>query len=124
MGNTLNLPSESGLYIHFPFCRRRCHYCDFNTYAVPEIPTDAYTNAILKELDERAHLLDGTQLKTVFLGGGTPGLWGPGPGGIWRWGASPHLLWFGGTVGAHGHTEYRAEWGQYQLRSEGNIYSV
>jgi oxygen-independent coproporphyrinogen-3 oxidase len=75
----LKLPSESGLYIHFPFCRKRCHYCDFNTYAVPDIPTDGYTEAILKEFESRAHLLDGTQLTTIFLGGGTPGLWGAKP---------------------------------------------
>ena len=38
-------------YVHIPFCRRRCHYCDFNVYAVPVIPQEAYTDAIVKELE-------------------------------------------------------------------------
>lgn len=75
------LPAEAGLYIHYPFCRRRCHYCDFNTYAVPDIPVRAYTDAIRAELDARAGELEGRRLVSVFLGGGTPGLWGPGPVG-------------------------------------------
>lgn len=75
------LPREAGLYIHFPFCRKRCHYCDFNTYAVPEIPAEPYTRAILRELEARAGELAGAQLVSIFFGGGTPGLWGPGPVG-------------------------------------------
>ena len=75
------LPRQSGLYIHFPFCRRRCHYCDFNTYAVPEIPVERYTSAVLRELSTRAHELTETRIVSIFFGGGTPGLWGAGPVG-------------------------------------------
>lgn len=70
------LPREAGLYIHFPFCRKRCHYCDFNTYAVPEIPAEPYTRAVLRELEERRGELGEARLVSVFFGGGTPGLWG------------------------------------------------
>ena len=65
----------AGLYIHFPFCSRLCHYCDFNVYAVPDIPQEAYTNAVIKELESRAQLLEGKTLLSIFLGGGTPSLW-------------------------------------------------
>ena len=63
------LPAPAGLYIHFPFCRRRCHYCDFNTYAVESIPVEEYTTAVLRELEARADALEGAQVATVFLGG-------------------------------------------------------
>lgn len=75
------LPREAGVYVHFPFCRRRCHYCDFNTYAVPVIPAEPYTRAILRELEARAPEIGGARLVSVFFGGGTPGLWGPEPVG-------------------------------------------
>ena len=80
-GMAAGLPREAGLYVHFPFCRRRCHYCDFNTYAVPVIPAEPYTQAILRELETRAAELTGARIVSVFFGGGTPGLWGPEPVG-------------------------------------------
>lgn len=73
------LPADAGVYVHFPFCRRRCHYCDFNTYAVPEIPIERYTAAVIAELRARGHRLGGRRLVSVFFGGGTPGLWGAEP---------------------------------------------
>ncbi|NUN14806.1 MAG: radical SAM family heme chaperone HemW [Myxococcales bacterium] len=73
------LPSIGGIYIHFPFCRRRCHYCDFNTYAVLAIPVEEYTSAIIRELETRAESMAHIEISSVFLGGGTPGLWGADP---------------------------------------------
>ena len=64
-----------GIYIHFPFCTTRCHYCDFNVYAVPVIPQEAYTDGIVKELETRASEFSDYPVVSVFLGGGTPSLW-------------------------------------------------
>lgn len=61
-----------GIYIHIPFCARKCPYCDFNTYARLEPLYQAYTQAVCKELEGWATLLDGRTVDTVFLGGGTP----------------------------------------------------
>ena len=66
------------LYIHIPFCRSRCSYCDFNTYAGQEHLRAAYVNALCQELhflasgaDKRLHV------HTVYFGGGTPSLLSP-----------------------------------------------
>lgn len=61
-----------GAYIHIPFCRHKCGYCDFNSYAgIPEL-SEAYTAALIGEIDRfRASGL-GSPLDTVYIGGGTP----------------------------------------------------
>ena len=61
-----------GLYIHIPFCARKCPYCDFNTYARLEPLYEAYTRALCLEIGRWAARLDGRMVHTVFLGGGTP----------------------------------------------------
>lgn len=60
------------LYIHIPFCRHRCGYCDFFSVAGGEKLQRPYTLALLEELEGSRHLL--APLKTVYLGGGTPTL--------------------------------------------------
>ncbi|MCX8112581.1 MAG: radical SAM family heme chaperone HemW [Bacteroidia bacterium] len=66
-----------GLYIHVPFCRRACHYCDF--YFTPRASfMEAYTEALLCEIDHYAVLLEAFPIETVFFGGGTPS-WLPLP---------------------------------------------
>jgi putative oxygen-independent coproporphyrinogen III oxidase len=67
-----------GVYVHFPFCLRKCGYCDFVSFkaAREEIPHEAYADAIVRELDARSAGLTG-ELRTVFFGGGTPSLWDP-----------------------------------------------
>ena len=64
------------LYIHFPYCLRRCPYCDFNTYVAKTIPEDEFVTAILKELETRRteKLWNARAIRTVFFGGGTPSL--------------------------------------------------
>ena len=64
-----------GVYIHFPYCRKRCPYCDFAVHARARIPHEQYAAAVLKELAERAPLFAGRRLTSVYFGGGTPGLW-------------------------------------------------
>ena len=61
-----------GLYIHIPFCARKCPYCDFNTYARLDPLYEAYTQALCREMGRWAARLDGRTVDTVFLGGGTP----------------------------------------------------
>lgn len=64
------------LYFHIPYCFHKCPYCDFNTYAVANVPDRDYTSALLAELDFRASLLGwkDRSVKTIYFGGGTPSL--------------------------------------------------
>ncbi|MGH7651219.1 MAG: radical SAM family heme chaperone HemW [Gemmatimonadaceae bacterium] len=65
------------LYIHVPFCARRCSYCDFSIAVRSQTPVDEYIGALRSELALSA--IDGAVLDTVYLGGGTPSrLGGPG----------------------------------------------
>jgi oxygen-independent coproporphyrinogen III oxidase len=59
------------LYVHLPFCAHRCGYCDFVTVVGRHGEHDAYVDALLRELELEAGLLD-AELDTIFLGGGTP----------------------------------------------------
>ncbi len=67
------------VYVHFPWCLRKCPYCDFATSPLERaaIPHAAYADAVLRELAMRAPLLAGKRLGSVFFGGGTPSLWEP-----------------------------------------------
>ena len=71
--------TETSVYVHFPWCARKCPYCDFATEPMRSdaVPHDAYADALLRELDARAENLEGRALKSVFFGGGTPSLWAP-----------------------------------------------
>src|SRR5688572_9557188 len=61
------------IYIHIPFCRHRCAYCDFNTYANQEDSIPAYVQALINEIQFVGNQNDQT-IKTIFFGGGTPSL--------------------------------------------------
>ena len=72
--------ARAGLYVHFPYCLRRCPYCDFTIAIARSIPGPRYADAVLSEL--RMRLADRPEwtarpLDTVYLGGGTPSLWDP-----------------------------------------------
>lgn len=63
------------LYVHIPWCIKKCPYCDFNSHEQREdIPEDAYVDALLDDLANEMPLVWGRQLSTVFIGGGTPSL--------------------------------------------------
>ena len=62
------------LYLHFPFCAKKCRYCDFASYAGCEDIIPAYVEAVLQEARARAEQLGRNPMETVFLGGGTPSL--------------------------------------------------
>lgn len=68
-----------GVYVHFPFCLRKCPYCDFVSHARARSQLDhqGYAGAVLAELARRRDALQGRRLTSVFLGGGTPSLWEP-----------------------------------------------
>jgi oxygen-independent coproporphyrinogen III oxidase len=69
------MTQEYALYIHIPFCRHRCAYCDFNTYAGQEDAIPAYVDALCREIELVARSA-GQRLTagSIFLGGGTPSL--------------------------------------------------
>jgi oxygen-independent coproporphyrinogen-3 oxidase len=71
-----------GVYVHFPFCSVRCPYCDFAVDTRPEIPHDRYADAVIDELAVRRAWFRGAggaapPLRSIYFGGGTPGLWEP-----------------------------------------------
>ena len=66
------------LYVHLPWCVRKCPYCDFNSHSAPDgAPTSRYVDALLRDLESEAHRATGRKVETVFLGGGTPSLFSP-----------------------------------------------
>ena len=65
-----------GIYIHIPFCRSKCDYCDFYSLAGREDRMDAYQKALLAHIRETAPLAQGIPVDTVYFGGGTPSWYG------------------------------------------------
>ena len=69
------VPEIIGVYVHLPWCVRKCPYCDFNSHVVPAVlPETRYVNAIKRDLNFSAAALAGRRVGSVFLGGGTPSL--------------------------------------------------
>ncbi|MDX1456339.1 MAG: radical SAM family heme chaperone HemW, partial [Marinobacter sp.] len=63
------------LYVHVPWCVRKCPYCDFNSHALDADPPEAdYLTAIVEDLRYDLGLIQGRSIQTVFIGGGTPSL--------------------------------------------------
>ncbi len=63
------------LYIHFPWCARKCPYCDFNSHpAKGPLPETAYLEQLLRDLEHDVELLDERRIESIFIGGGTPSL--------------------------------------------------
>ena len=72
--NLTALPPLS-LYIHWPWCVRKCPYCDFNSHeAKGEVPEQEYLDAVRLDLEQSLPLIWGRKIHTVFIGGGTPSL--------------------------------------------------
>lgn len=75
--SALSCPPLS-LYVHLPWCVRKCPYCDFNSHeGRGALPFDAYVDALLADLDHDLPLVWGRTVQTVFFGGGTPSLFPP-----------------------------------------------
>ena len=66
-----------GLYIHLPWCERKCPYCDFNSHEARTIPEMEYVDALLRDLKIDRDLAGGRPVSTLFIGGGTPSLFSP-----------------------------------------------
>ena len=73
-GGSFLLPPLA-LYIHIPWCVRKCPYCDFNSHAAgPTLPEEAYVDALLADLDTDLQHVHDRPLTSIFFGGGTPSL--------------------------------------------------
>ncbi len=77
----LTSPPPLSLYIHIPWCVRKCPYCDFNSHESRfkdgEIPEAAYIDALIADLEAATPKVWGRKIKSVFFGGGTPSLFSP-----------------------------------------------
>jgi len=66
------------LYVHFPWCVRKCPYCDFNSHALRDVlPEEQYIDALLADLEQDLPRVWGRPVRSIFLGGGTPSLFSP-----------------------------------------------
>ena len=71
-------PPPLALYVHLPWCVRKCPYCDFNSHqAPPLVPQAQYVDALLEDLELDAAAASGRRVASVFFGGGTPSLFSP-----------------------------------------------
>ncbi len=68
------IPIPLSLYIHIPWCVRKCPYCDFNSHEASHVPEDQYIQALLRDLESELPNIWGRPLETIFIGGGTPSL--------------------------------------------------
>lgn len=60
------------IYIHIPFCKKKCYYCDFVSYSNKNELAESYINAIVEEIENEK--LDKYNIETVYIGGGTPSI--------------------------------------------------
>ncbi|MBT8461272.1 MAG: radical SAM family heme chaperone HemW [Gemmatimonadetes bacterium] len=85
-GGAAELPLEgadppTSLYVHFPFCAHRCHYCDFSVHRTSTPPLSDWLDCLAREAEQwrrRTGWRSAVRLRTVFVGGGTPSLMGDG----------------------------------------------
>src|SRR5215510_12020577 len=68
-----NVPAF-GVYVHWPFCRSKCPYCDFNSHVRERIDHARWRSALLSELEHYARDTQGREVTSIFFGGGTPSL--------------------------------------------------
>ncbi len=92
-------PADPGfaLYVHWPFCKAKCPYCDFNSHVRAGVDHERWRRALLAELDHMAALAGPRRLSSIFFGGGTPSLMAPSTAGavidraLRLWQAAPDL---------------------------------
>lgn len=70
-------PEALGVYVHWPFCKSKCPYCDFNSHVRDGVDQARWQRALLKELEHAAGEAPGRRVETIFFGGGTPSLMPP-----------------------------------------------
>ncbi len=76
--NTTQPTPPLGLYVHIPWCIRKCPYCDFNSHTLQDtLPESDYIQALMSDLDQDLQLIHNRPLHSIFIGGGTPSLFSP-----------------------------------------------
>jgi oxygen-independent coproporphyrinogen-3 oxidase len=76
--NKLSQLPPLGLYIHIPWCVKKCPYCDFNSHNLTnELPEAKYVESLISDLEQSLPLIWGRSIRTIFIGGGTPSLFSP-----------------------------------------------
>ena len=66
------------LYIHLPWCLKKCPYCDFNSHELrTTLPEEVYLNALLRDFDSDIYRIQRRSISSIFFGGGTPSLFSP-----------------------------------------------
>ena len=74
MTGLLNNPPLS-LYVHMPWCVRKCPYCDFNSHTAPaNLPAEKYIQTLVADLEQDLPLVWGRPVQSIYFGGGTPSL--------------------------------------------------
>jgi putative oxygen-independent coproporphyrinogen III oxidase len=74
-GEHFQTPPPLSLYVHVPWCVRKCPYCDFNSHALPDVlPEVEYVAALIADLESALPLVWGRRVVSIFFGGGTPSL--------------------------------------------------
>ena len=68
---------QVAIYIHWPYCRKKCPYCDFNSHVTDTVDHEAWRDAYVQELSYYASLLGNRKVNSIFFGGGTPSLMEP-----------------------------------------------
>ncbi|WP_442603674.1 radical SAM family heme chaperone HemW [Paenibacillus sp. KN14-4R] len=68
----VRLAAPKAVYIHIPFCTNKCFYCDFNSFVLQGQPVDAYLDALEREMERTVAVVPPEEVKTIFVGGGTP----------------------------------------------------
>src|SRR5580693_1699754 len=82
------------LYVHFPWCVRKCPYCDFNSYTLNgALAQEPYLQRLARDIEAQAPQVAGRELVSVFLGGGTPSLLSAEAIGRVLQSARRHLSW-------------------------------
>ncbi|MEL6479607.1 MAG: radical SAM protein, partial [Pseudomonadota bacterium] len=66
-----------GVYLHWPFCKAKCPYCDFNSHVSRQVDQAAWRRALVAEIAHMRGLTGPVTAQTVFFGGGTPSLMPP-----------------------------------------------
>ncbi|WP_262693456.1 radical SAM family heme chaperone HemW [Kordiimonas aquimaris] len=72
-----DLQTKAAIYVHWPFCERKCPYCDFNSHVREQVDQKAWRTAMLMEIDTFAAKFPNLRAKSIFFGGGTPSLMPP-----------------------------------------------
>ena len=115
----LSIPPPLALYVHLPWCVRKCPYCDFNSHAVGHgaFPEGAYVDALIRDLRFTAPGVEGRPIRSIFFGGGTPSLFSGTSLGVLMQAISANLNLAGdieitleanpGTIEAHHFKAYR-----------------